>query len=43
MSQSCEAMLQMSQRKLTDIHAVRSRSHMAMWLLQESSVRKVQS
>jgi len=33
----------MSQRKLTEIHAVKSRYLMATWLLQESSVRKVQS
>jgi len=33
----------MLQRKLTKIHAVRSRYHMASWQHRESSVRKVQS
>jgi len=33
----------MSQRKLKKIHAVGSHYHMAIWLLQERSMRKVQS
>jgi len=36
-SQSCEAILQVSQRKLTEIHAVRWRYHMAMCSLQRDA------